>query len=91
MPGSRGKNWRGGDLAEGLGLEFLRPFAFIAPVPRTEDIGIDAVATLFRRETHELIAQDSFLVQAKGKRSRVGMWVFPTRTFCLTAESDGLT
>jgi integrase len=25
------------------------------------------------------------------KRSRVGMWVFPTRTFCLTAESDGLT
>jgi hypothetical protein len=31
------------------------------------------------------------MAKLRGKRSRVGMWVFPTRTFCLTAESDGLT
>ena len=59
MPGSRGRNFRGGDLAEGLGLELLRPFAFIAPVPRPEDVGIDAVATLIRRETHRLIAEEA--------------------------------
>jgi hypothetical protein len=70
ISGSRGRDFRGGDLAEGLGLELLRPFAFIAPVPRTEDIGIDAVATLFRRETHRLIAEGSFLVQAKAASVR---------------------
>src|SRR5208282_5102428 len=70
MPGSRGRDWRGGDLAEGLGLELLRPFAFIAPVPRTEDIGIDAVATLFRRETDKLFAEGSFLVQVKAVSRR---------------------
>jgi hypothetical protein len=70
MPGSRGKDFRGGDLAEGLGLELLRPFAFIAPVPRPEDVGIDAVATMFRRDKDRLIAEDSFLVQAKAASSR---------------------
>ena len=70
MPGSRGRDFRGGDLAEGLGLELLRPFAFIAPVPRPEDVGIDAVAILFRREIHRLIAEDSFLVQVKAASVR---------------------
>lgn len=65
MPGSRNRNFRCGDLAEGLGLELLRPFAFVAPVPRTEDIGIDAVATLIRRDGRKLYAEDSFLVQVK--------------------------
>ena len=70
MPGSRGKNFRGGDLAEGLGLELLRPFAFIAPVPRPEDVGIDAVATVFRPDNDRLIAEDSFLVQVKAASIR---------------------
>lgn len=70
MPGSRGKDFRGGDLAEGLGLELLRPFAFIAPVPRPEDVGIDAVATVFRPDNHRLIAEDSFLVQVKAASIR---------------------
>jgi hypothetical protein len=48
-----------------MGLELLRPFAFIAPVPRPDDYGIDAVGTLFRRDGKRLIAEDSFLVQVK--------------------------
>src|SRR6185437_17013963 len=65
-----GKDWRKGDLAEGLGLELLRPFAFIAPVPRPEDVGIDAVTTLFRPENKRLFAEDSFLVQVKAESVR---------------------
>lgn len=71
MPGNRDRNFRGGDLSEGLGLEMLRPFAYIAPVPRTEDIGFDAVATLQRRNGRQLYAEDSFVVQVKAASVRV--------------------
>jgi hypothetical protein len=70
MPGTRDGNLRGGDLSEGLGLEMLRPFAFIAPVPRPEDVGVDAVATLFSRTGRQLRAEESFLVQVKAKSVR---------------------
>src|SRR5262245_49433083 len=70
MPASRDRNLREGDLAEGLGLELLRPFAFLAPVPRTEDVGVDAVATLIRRDGRRLLAEDSFLVQMKAASRR---------------------
>lgn len=70
MPATRDANLRGGDLAEGLGLELLRPFAFIAPVPRPEDVGADAVATLIRQEGRRLFAEDSFLVQSKAASVR---------------------
>lgn len=70
MAGSRGASWRGGDLAEGFGLELLRPFAFVAPIPRPEDVGVDAVATLFSRVGRGLIAEDSFLVQVKAASAR---------------------
>jgi hypothetical protein len=65
MPGSRDRNLRSGDLSEGFGLELLRQLAFVAPVPRPEDVGVDAVATLFRREGRALLAEDSFFVQIK--------------------------
>ena len=66
MPGLRGKNLRSGDLAEQLGLLLLRSVALVAPVPRTEDVGIDVVATLLRSfDSQMLLAEDSFFVQIK--------------------------
>ena len=51
-------------------MELLRPFAFVAPVPRPEDTGVDAVATLFWRDGARLTAEDSFLVQVKSASER---------------------
>lgn len=66
MPGFRGKNLRSGDLAEQLGLLLLQNVALVSPIPRTEDIGIDAVATLIRHfDGYKYIAEDSFFVQIK--------------------------
>jgi hypothetical protein len=65
MPGRQDGNLRGGHLSQGFGLEFLRPFAFVAPVPPSEDVGADAIATLFRRVGRNLLAEDSFVVQVK--------------------------
>lgn len=70
MAGTRDRNLRRGDLCEGIGLELLRPFALVAPTPRTEDVGADAVATLTKREGRRLIAEDSFLVQVKAASVR---------------------
>lgn len=65
MVGRRGRNLREGDLAEGIGLELIRAFALVAPVPRTEDVGIDAVGTLVRPGHPHLVAERSFLIQVK--------------------------
>lgn len=66
MPAVRGKNFRSGDLAEQLGLLLLQSVALVAPIPRTEDVGIDAVVTLLRDfDSQKLIAEDSFFVQIK--------------------------
>lgn len=60
-------NTRSGDLAEGMGIEMLRSIALIAPVPRPEDVGVDAFATLLKpRERHALpAAPETFAVQIK--------------------------
>jgi hypothetical protein len=66
VPAARGKNLRSGDLAEQLGLLLLQSVALIAPVPRTEDVGIDVVVTLIRDfDSYRYIAEDSFFVQIK--------------------------
>jgi len=66
VPGRRDRNLRQGDLAEQLGLLLLQNLALVAPIPRTEDVGIDAVVTLLRTSgARELWASDSFLVQIK--------------------------
>lgn len=66
MPAFRGKNLRSGDLAEQLGILLLQSIALVAPVPRTEDIGIDVVATLIRHfDNYKYIAEESFFVQIK--------------------------
>ncbi len=47
----------------------LRPFAALAPVPREEDYGIDAIGTLIRRAGRVYVAEDSFCVQIKTRTS----------------------
>ncbi|MFH7010390.1 hypothetical protein ACHRV5_00875 [Flavobacterium sp. FlaQc-52] len=62
----RGKNLRSGDLAEQLGILLLQNVALVAPIPRTEDVGIDVVATLIKPfDGYKYIAEDSFFVQIK--------------------------
>jgi hypothetical protein len=50
MPGSHDRNLRASELQEELGILLLKAIASVAPVPRQDDIGNDAVATLFRPE-----------------------------------------
>lgn len=71
MPGKLDSNLRSGNYHEELGVLLLRSFCAVAPIPRTEDIGVDVVATLLeRKNTRVLIAKDSFLVQLKASSVR---------------------
>ena len=66
MPGKRDGNLRSGDLHEELGIFLLKAISFVAPVPRQEDVGNDAFATLIRPEGNRRLIPDlSFLVQLK--------------------------
>ena len=66
MPGMRDRNLRSGDQHEELGIFLLKAVALVAPVPRQEDVGNDAFATLVRPEgSRRLIPDVSFLVQLK--------------------------
>ena len=66
MAGRLPTNFRSGNLAEDLGLLLLKGVAAVADVPRTEDIGLDAIATLLRRDADgNCYAEDSFGVQLK--------------------------
>lgn len=65
MAGRRSTNLRKGDLAEGLGIEMLRAFTAVAPVPRSEDIGVDVICMLLRPDGAMQYAEDSFYVQIK--------------------------
>ena len=63
------KDFRSGNLNEDLGLLLLKTISFVAPVPRTEDVGVDAVCTLHRQEGKLLFAEDSFWLQLKSRNS----------------------
>ncbi len=66
MPGMRDRNLRSGDLHEDLGFFLLKAVALVAPVPRQEDVGNDAFATLIRPDgSRRLIPDLSFLIQLK--------------------------
>lgn len=66
MPGRRRTNYRAGDLAEDLGILLLKGIAAVAEVDREEDVGVDAVATLLRRDADgNSYAEESFCVQVK--------------------------
>lgn len=69
MPAFKGKNLRSGDLAEQLGTLLLQSLALVAPVPRTEDVGVDVVATLLEDFDQRLFkATNSFYVQISGTK-----------------------
>jgi hypothetical protein len=71
MVGRRPKDFRGGDLAEELGIVLLKGIAAVATVPRPEDVGIDAIATLLREGPNRmLVAENSFYVQLKASGER---------------------
>src|SRR3954469_3916408 len=66
MTGRLRGSFRSGNLAEHLGLLLLKGIAAVANVPRTEDVGLDAVASLLRRDLDgNCYAEDSFVVQLK--------------------------
>jgi hypothetical protein len=62
---------RFGNLAEHLGVLLLKGIAAVADVPRPEDVGIDAVANLLRRDDDgNSYAEDSFFVQLKSESEK---------------------
>lgn len=66
MPGRLQKDFRAGNLAEKLGVLLIKSVAAVADVPRPEDVGLDAIATLLRPdEDGNYYAEDSFVVQLK--------------------------
>jgi hypothetical protein len=62
-------SYRSGDLKEDLGLVLLSGIGAVAPVSRKEDVGLDAIVTLFRPEARLLFAQESFYVQIKSSKT----------------------
>lgn len=70
MVGRLDRNLRQGHRAELEGIDLLRPFCAVAPVPQTEDVGFDAVATLLRTDGRFFYAEDSFCVQFKARSVR---------------------
>lgn len=59
-------SFRFGNLAEHLGLLLLKGVAAVAEVARPEDIGVDAIASLLRRDADgNCYAEETFLVQIK--------------------------
>jgi hypothetical protein len=72
MPGRRWKDFRSGDWNEELGILLLKAVAAVAPVPRQEDFGLDAIATLLRDDDtgDYLLTEESFYVQLKSDSER---------------------
>ena len=70
MVGRLDRNLRKGHRAELEGIGLLRPFCAVAPVPQTDDVGFDAVATLLRTDGRFFYAEDSFCVQFKARSVR---------------------
>jgi len=68
MAGRLGANLRSGNLAEAVGVLLLKGIAAVADVPRTEDVGLDAVASLLRYDNDgNCYAEDNFGVQLKAE------------------------
>ncbi|KKM82257.1 hypothetical protein LCGC14_1321470, partial [marine sediment metagenome] len=85
MTGTRDKNLRSGDIHEDLGLLLLRGIALATAIPRTEDVGADAFATLLREASvRSLVAEESFLVQFKASSVRTIQYETPTAIDWLT-------
>ncbi len=71
MPGRMDDNLRHGNNTENLGLHLLRAVGAVAPVPRDQDIGIDAIVTLLKRDDgRRLVSGSTVFVQLKSASVR---------------------
>ncbi len=71
MPGRMDDNLRRGNNNEGLGIQLLRGVGAVAPVPRDQDVGIDAIVTLLKKhQGRRLVASSSVFVQLKSSSVR---------------------
>jgi len=70
MPGAIAKNLKKADLAEDFGRLLIRSFCAVAPVSRTDDFGIDTLATLLEEDENSHLrelATATFGVQFKAR------------------------
>lgn len=65
MPGARLRSFRLGDVAESFTGALLKRLAFVAPVPRDDDVGHDFICALSEVDGKLCKAGPSFTVQAK--------------------------
>ena len=70
MPGSLDANFRRGHLAEVVGVWMMGAFCSVVQVPQEEDFGLDAIATILRRDGRSLYPEDSFCIQFKAASIR---------------------
>lgn len=71
MSGRRLGSYRKGDWNEELGILLLKSLAAVAPIPRQEDFGLDAVGTLLRPvENNFVYAENSFYIQLKSESKK---------------------
>jgi hypothetical protein len=83
----RNSRFRPGDIAESLGTVLLQGAALVAPVPRSEDVGLDVVATLLKKvDSYNVAAENSFYVQLKSKSVRSFEFTGPAVNWVLSLE-----
>lgn len=71
MPGRRLSSYRKGDWNEDLGILLLKLLAAVAPIPRQEDFGLDAIGTLLHPVQNNLVyAEESFYIQLKSESQK---------------------
>lgn len=59
------RNFRPGQIAEGIAFDLCRPFMAMARVEQEEDFGIDFIGTLLRQSSKTYSAEQSCMIQAK--------------------------
>lgn len=70
MPGATATNLRKADIAEDMGKLLLRQFCAIAPISKSDDFGIDCIATLLKLDpvnSLRELADKTFGIQFKSK------------------------
>lgn len=71
MSGRRLSSYRKGDWNEDLGILLLKLLAAVAPIPRQEDFGLDAIGTLLKPPQDNLVyAEQSFYIQLKSESKK---------------------
>ncbi len=68
MGGKRLDSFRSGDRSEYMALFGLSRFAFVSPIPRQEDFGVDFLCVLSRREDKFDYPESAFYVQVKAAK-----------------------